>query len=135
MRLYSTLICPACRHASKEVMPLNACQIVYNCRSCRSEIRARAGECCVFCSFADVPCPPAQRSQVIPNLAPMRRPPEPLPHDPLWSRSASLHRCLANDIRFPDIPTRCLEHKRSNFRREILRAADRVWRLIVTASL
>ncbi|MCX8252660.1 MAG: hypothetical protein OTI36_01605 [Beijerinckiaceae bacterium] len=41
-------------------MPTNACQFFYECTGCGSLLRPKAGDCCVFCSYGDVPCPPIQ---------------------------------------------------------------------------
>ncbi|WP_295450953.1 GDCCVxC domain-containing (seleno)protein, partial [uncultured Pseudophaeobacter sp.] len=32
----------------------------YECRSCKSVLKPKEGDCCVFCSYATVPCPPIQ---------------------------------------------------------------------------
>lgn len=58
--LVSTLTCPHCSQASSETMPTNACQWLYTCKGCGVELRPKAGDCCVFCSYGDVPCPPIQ---------------------------------------------------------------------------
>lgn len=60
MELVSTLTCPHCGHSSKETMPTDACRFFYDCPGCDAKLRPNAGDCCVFCSFADVPCPPIQ---------------------------------------------------------------------------
>jgi hypothetical protein len=41
-------------------MPTDACQIVYRCTGCGTVLRPKPGDCCVFCSYGSVPCPPAQ---------------------------------------------------------------------------
>lgn len=56
----SVLTCPSCGFAKTETMPTDACLIVYACAGCGAELRAREGDCCVFCSFGSVPCPPVQ---------------------------------------------------------------------------
>ncbi|GAB3039204.1 MULTISPECIES: GDCCVxC domain-containing (seleno)protein [Oleiagrimonas] len=56
----STLTCPACGHAETEPMPANACVYFYACRGCGTLLKPRPGDCCVFCSFGDTPCPPVQ---------------------------------------------------------------------------
>jgi hypothetical protein len=33
---------------------------MYTCISCHALLRPKAGDCCVFCSYGDVPCPPVQ---------------------------------------------------------------------------
>ena len=56
----STLICPVCGHKSKEQMPDNACQYYYECKGCNELLKPLKGDCCVYCSYGDVPCPPIQ---------------------------------------------------------------------------
>ncbi len=58
--LQSTLTCPQCGHRRRETMPTDACQWFYACTSCQALLRPKAGDCCVFCSYGDVPCPPVQ---------------------------------------------------------------------------
>jgi hypothetical protein len=54
------LTCPCCGFAKAEVMPADACVFFYECSSCRTLLRPKAGDCCVFCSYGSVPCPPVQ---------------------------------------------------------------------------
>src|SRR3546814_15376318 len=58
--LHSTLTCPHCGHQATETMPTNACQFFYDCRGCGAVLKPKQGDCCVFCSYGDVPCPPIQ---------------------------------------------------------------------------
>src|SRR5581483_375858 len=58
--LNATLTCPHCGHQSHEVMPTDRCIVVYECPACAGMLRPRPGDCCVFCSYADRPCPPIQ---------------------------------------------------------------------------
>jgi len=58
--LESVITCPACGAQASEVMPTNACQYFYDCPSCGEVLRPNKGDCCVFCSFGSVPCPPVQ---------------------------------------------------------------------------
>jgi hypothetical protein len=58
--LTSRLTCPECGHVSLETMPTDACQFFHRCASCGSLLRPRPGDCCVYCSYGDVPCPPMQ---------------------------------------------------------------------------
>jgi hypothetical protein len=58
--LVSTLTCPFCGHASEEVMPEDACLVVYDCPGCGARLKPKPGDCCVFCSYGSVPCPPVQ---------------------------------------------------------------------------
>jgi len=57
---FSTLTCPVCGHAETEEMPLDACLFFYDCKGCGARLKAKPGDCCVFCSYGDVPCPPVQ---------------------------------------------------------------------------
>lgn len=58
--LESTLACPYCGTTKTETMPTNACLFFYECSGCKVLLRPNAGDCCVFCSFGTVPCPPIQ---------------------------------------------------------------------------
>jgi hypothetical protein len=60
MQLESTITCPVCRESSTETMPTDACQWLYECRSCHSVLKPLPGDCCVFCSYGTVKCPPKQ---------------------------------------------------------------------------
>jgi hypothetical protein len=59
----STVTCPQCGHRSRETMPTDACQYLYTCKRCGLRMKPKKGDCCVFCSFGDVPCPPIQRER------------------------------------------------------------------------
>jgi len=56
----SVITCPRCGHGKPERMPVDACQWFYECESCRALLSPRPGDCCVFCSYGSVPCPPKQ---------------------------------------------------------------------------
>jgi hypothetical protein len=60
MELQSTITCPECGFAREETMPLDACVFFYTCTSCGARLRPKPGDCCVFCSYGSVPCPPIQ---------------------------------------------------------------------------
>lgn len=62
MELVSTITCPSCGHRSAETMPTDACQFFYECKGCGALLKPKAGDCCVFCSYGDVPCPPVQEA-------------------------------------------------------------------------
>lgn len=62
--LASTLTCPECGGSALETMPTDACQYFYDCRHCGAVLRPLKGDCCVFCSFGDVPCPPIQEARI-----------------------------------------------------------------------
>ena len=72
METIALITCPQCGFAQAEVMPTDACQIVYVCTSCGSVLRPKAGDCCVFCSYADRPCPPIQHAQSDAPIEPER---------------------------------------------------------------
>ena len=56
----SVLTCPKCGFAKSETMPTDACQFYYECTGCKTVLRPNRGDCCVFCSFGSVKCPPIQ---------------------------------------------------------------------------
>ena len=57
------LTCPHCANQSVAAMPDNACLHFFECPACRRVMRPRQGDCCVFCSYGDRPCPPRQRER------------------------------------------------------------------------
>ncbi len=59
--LESTLTCPQCGHATLENMPADSCRFFHECAHCRALLRPRPGDCCVFCSYGSVKCPPVQQ--------------------------------------------------------------------------
>ncbi|TYB77530.1 GDCCVxC domain-containing (seleno)protein [Maritimibacter fusiformis] len=59
--LTSILTCPDCGHQSAEVMPEDSCQWFFDCPGCGAVLRPKPGDCCVFCSYGTVPCPPVQQ--------------------------------------------------------------------------
>lgn len=61
--LESVLTCPHCGHAQAELMPTDACLFFWDCPSCGVLLRPQPGDCCVFCSYGSVPCPPRQQSR------------------------------------------------------------------------
>ncbi|MDH4088895.1 MAG: phage terminase large subunit family protein [Cyclobacteriaceae bacterium] len=56
----SLITCPHCGYQKEEEMPQDACQYFYECEHCKTVIKARHGDCCVYCSFGTVKCPPVQ---------------------------------------------------------------------------
>jgi hypothetical protein len=61
--LKSTISCPNCGTAKAEIMPTDACQFFYECGGCGSLLRLKAGDCCVFCSYGSISCPPVQQER------------------------------------------------------------------------
>jgi hypothetical protein len=60
--LESIITCPACNHARAESMPLDRCVFFYTCDACGARLRPKPGDCCVFCSYGSVKCPPKQQA-------------------------------------------------------------------------
>lgn len=58
--LLSTITCPQCGFKSQEQMPEDSCQFFYECSSCKTVLKPVAGDCCVYCSYGSVKCPPIQ---------------------------------------------------------------------------
>ena len=56
----ATITCPACGGTATEPMPVDACRYRYTCSHCGVSLRPRPGDCCVFCSYGNVACPPKQ---------------------------------------------------------------------------
>lgn len=63
MQLESTLVCPLCSFEKTERMPEDACQFFYECESCKTVLKPKQGDCCVYCSYGSVPCPPIQMNK------------------------------------------------------------------------
>lgn len=63
LQLLGTITCPQCRHAATETMPTAACQFFYECAGCGVLLQPKSGDCCVFCSYGSVPCPPIQQDR------------------------------------------------------------------------
>jgi hypothetical protein len=62
----STITCPTCDFPKQEVMPIDACQFFYQCANCKTVLKPKRGDCCVFCSYGSVRCPPKQ-SEAVPR--------------------------------------------------------------------
>jgi hypothetical protein len=58
--LQSVITCPECGARCAEEMPVDACIYFYECTGCHALLRPKPGDCCVFCSFGTVKCPPVQ---------------------------------------------------------------------------
>ena len=52
-----TITCPSCGHTAVETMPLDRCVYFYESSSCHVVLKPKAGDCCVYCSYGDKPCP------------------------------------------------------------------------------
>ena len=53
---------PVCR-ASSVPGCQETCQFFYDCQGCGELLRPSPGDCCVFCSYGSVPCPPIQEAR------------------------------------------------------------------------
>ncbi|NKB45745.1 MAG: hypothetical protein GKS03_15880 [Alphaproteobacteria bacterium] len=63
MELSSTLECPKCGGKTTAAMPTDACQYFFDCPHCGEVLKPNAGDCCVWCSYGTVPCPPIQEGK------------------------------------------------------------------------
>jgi hypothetical protein len=61
--LESVLTCPHCGYRRVETMPEDACIYFYECQGCHRRLKPLPGDCCVFCSYGSVKCPPLQARQ------------------------------------------------------------------------
>lgn len=61
--LLSTITCPKCGFQKEEEMPTNACQFFYECTQCSTVLKPKEGDCCVYCSYGTVACPPIQMDE------------------------------------------------------------------------
>ncbi len=59
----STITCPNCGHQKVETMLTDACQYFYECEKCKQFLKRKQGDCCVFCSYGSVACPPIQQEK------------------------------------------------------------------------
>ncbi len=63
IELKSTITCPQCGHQKEEQMETESCRFFYQCEDCKAVLKPLSGDCCVFCSYGTVPCPPIQESR------------------------------------------------------------------------
>ena len=63
VELNSTITCPHCGHIKEELMPTNACQFFYDCENCKQVLKPKQGDCCVYCSYGTIRCPPIQAGE------------------------------------------------------------------------
>ncbi|HZD54169.1 MAG TPA: GDCCVxC domain-containing (seleno)protein [Woeseiaceae bacterium] len=60
---YSVVTCPHCGREARERMPVDACQYYYDCAGCGALLKPKPGDCCVYCSYGTVKCPPVQAGE------------------------------------------------------------------------
>ena len=58
--LKSIITCPNCGFTKEETMPENSCQFFYECDNCKTVLKPKNGDCCVYCSYGSFNCPPIQ---------------------------------------------------------------------------
>jgi hypothetical protein len=63
IQIKSKITCPNCGHKKAEEMPSNACQFFYEFEDCKTVLKPKEGDCCVYCSYGTVPCPPIQENK------------------------------------------------------------------------
>jgi len=63
IHLKSEITCPNCQHKKVEEMPTNACQFFYECAECKTILKPKEGDCCVYCSYGTNACPPVQENK------------------------------------------------------------------------
>lgn len=61
--LESEITCPHCGYKKQEKMPIDSCQFFYTCDGCKNKLHPLKGDCCVFCSYGSVKCPPIQQEK------------------------------------------------------------------------
>jgi hypothetical protein len=57
------LTCPVCGFTDDMEMTTDSCQFFHECANCKTVLRPNSGDCCVFCSYADVQCPSQQNER------------------------------------------------------------------------
>ena len=62
IQLNSIITCPECGFSKEETMPTDSCLVFYECSKCGQILKPTKGECCVFCSYGSVKCPPIQET-------------------------------------------------------------------------
>jgi hypothetical protein len=59
----TTVRCPECGGTAEVDMPTTSCQYFWECPTCETMLTPEPGDCCVFCSYGRVACPPVQQEQ------------------------------------------------------------------------
>jgi len=59
----STITCPVCAHKKEEEMSTTVCHFFYECENCKTILKPKKGDCCVFCSYGTNACPPIQEKK------------------------------------------------------------------------
>jgi hypothetical protein len=69
--LESSLTCPHCGVVQTESMPVDVWQWYYECRQCHALVSITEDDCCIFCSYGDIPCPAIQKSRDLTDSKPL----------------------------------------------------------------
>ncbi|MEI8113923.1 MAG: GDCCVxC domain-containing (seleno)protein [Bacteroidia bacterium] len=56
-------MCPICGFTKEERMPEDSCQFFYECEKCKTILKPKKDDCCVFCSYGNISCPPIQANK------------------------------------------------------------------------
>ncbi len=56
MILESILTCPNCSHQKQEKLLENTFPTRFRCGNCQEMAEVKLGDCCIYCSFGDIPC-------------------------------------------------------------------------------
>ncbi|MGA8902484.1 GDCCVxC domain-containing (seleno)protein [Bradyrhizobium sp.] len=54
------IACPGCGYRSTEIRRTDTCQFFYHCKGRGERLKPLKGDCCVFCSYGTLSCPPLQ---------------------------------------------------------------------------
>jgi hypothetical protein len=63
IQLTSVITCPECGFKQEELMPTDSCQFFYECINCKTILKPKQGDCCVYCSYGTTKCPPEQETE------------------------------------------------------------------------
>jgi hypothetical protein len=56
------ITCPHCHQSTEETMHMTVIEMQIRCHACAQYIVAPAQSHCVWCAYADIPCPTIQNS-------------------------------------------------------------------------
>lgn len=59
----AVIACPFCGFKKNETMPAAYSEKEYTCAKCAKVLTPKEGECCVFCSYSNMICPPQQEKR------------------------------------------------------------------------
>lgn len=65
IKLKSILTSPECGFRKEETMPENSCQFFYECENCKTILKPKYKDCCVYCSYVAVKCPSQKRGKIV----------------------------------------------------------------------